>query len=536
MRDESYRVGEWLVSAADNKLIRGERVLVVEPRLVDMLCYFSTHPGEVLSRDELIDNIWTRNVVTPHVVTQCISELRKCLKDGRPDAPEYIVTVPKRGYKLVASVTLCVGDAHVSGYEPPLASVPVEPTPEVSTAPVTPVEPVNPAASISSAPVSTTEQELYAAAKLACFVPPADTVTQGVVAPRFSWWKVLGIVLLLSLFAGGSAFLFRPVPDMSPVLMDPNAVSIQWVANPNSVCANTQGPISSVNELLAQALNNYSPYNAHDMTNYSGRSLPTAGKTLYTQFENQQHHRVSQCFLSVSLVNNATRKVLMSKRYIITETNLLTVQVDVLNHVFAVLGLQPPQTLITRLSNVAPQDGHVLRQYYHAHQLMQSGDVDSLVAARDILQTLLKDYPNFIYARAELLLNNMVLMTLQPSGDAEQQRSAIKDELARIVDAPELHGNPIVLQLQALFQLNNGNLAQAQMYAEQAVKLERNWLSYVLLGKVYELEGLFSDAADAYLSAYNQHPGKGTYYWIKNAIFQSELNAVAPYLNDTTFD
>ncbi|MGL4627041.1 MAG: lysine decarboxylation/transport transcriptional activator CadC, partial [Plesiomonas shigelloides] len=336
----------------------------------------------------------------------------------------------------------------------------------------------------------------------------------------FSWWKVLGIVLLLSLFAGGSAFLFRPVPDMSPVLMDPNAVSIQWVANPNSVCANTQGPISSVNELLAQALNNYSPYNAHDMTNYSGRSLPTAGKTLYTQFENQQHHRVSQCFLSVSLVNNATRKVLMSKRYIITETNLLTVQVDVLNHVFAVLGLQPPQTLITRLSNVAPQDGHVLRQYYHAHQLMQSGDVDSLIAARDILQTLLKDYPNFIYARAELLLNNMVLMTLQPSGDAEQQRSAIKDELARIVDAPELHGNPIVLQLQALFQLNNGNLAQAQMYAEQAVKLERNWLSYVLLGKVYELEGLFSDAADAYLSAYNQHPGKGTYYWIKNAIFQ----------------
>ncbi|MGL5267651.1 MAG: winged helix-turn-helix domain-containing protein, partial [Plesiomonas shigelloides] len=274
MRDESYRVGEWLVSAADNKLIRGERVLVVEPRLVDMLCYFSTHPGEVLSRDELIDNIWTRNVVTPHVVTQCISELRKCLKDGRPDAPEYIVTVPKRGYKLVASVTLCVGDAHVSGYEPPLAAVPVEPTPEVSTAPVTPAEPVNPAASISSAPVSTTEQELYAAAKLACFVPPADTVTQGVVAPRFSWWKVLGIVLLLSLFAGGSAFLFRPVPDMSPVLMDPNAVSIQWVANPNSVCANTQGPISSVNELLAQALNNYSPYNAHDMTNYSGRSLP----------------------------------------------------------------------------------------------------------------------------------------------------------------------------------------------------------------------------------------------------------------------
>ncbi|MGL4978116.1 MAG: winged helix-turn-helix domain-containing protein, partial [Plesiomonas sp.] len=115
MRDQSYRVGEWLVSAADNKLVREDRVLVVEPRLVDMLCYFSAHPGEVLSRDELIDNVWTRNIVTPHVVTQCISELRKSLKDGRADAPEYIMTVPKRGYRLVAPVTVCMSYDRLDG-------------------------------------------------------------------------------------------------------------------------------------------------------------------------------------------------------------------------------------------------------------------------------------------------------------------------------------------------------------------------------------------------------------------------------------
>lgn len=107
MQEQTFRVGEWLVLAADNKITREGRVLVLEPRLIDMLSYFAHHPDMVLSRDELIDNVWKRNIVTNHVVTQCISELRKYLKDGRPEAPEYIVTVPKRGYKLVESVIWC---------------------------------------------------------------------------------------------------------------------------------------------------------------------------------------------------------------------------------------------------------------------------------------------------------------------------------------------------------------------------------------------------------------------------------------------
>ncbi|MGL4545890.1 MAG: lysine decarboxylation/transport transcriptional activator CadC, partial [Plesiomonas sp.] len=170
------------------------------------------------------------------------------------------------------------------------------------------------------------------------------------------------------------------------------------------------------------------------------------------------------------------------------------------------------------------------------HQLLQNGDVDSLLSARELLQSLLKRYPKFIYADAELLLNNMVLMTLQPADNYAELRNDFKKQLAALVENPELQGNPILLQLQALFQLINGNLAMAQSYAEQAVRLEKNWLSYVILGKVYELEGLFSDASDAYLSAYNHQPGPGTYYWIKYALFQSDLSAVAFYLNNESYE
>ena len=84
MQQPVVRVGEWLVTPSVNQISRNGRQLTLEPRLIDLLVYFAQHPGEVLSRDELIDHVWTRNVVTSHVVTQSISELRKSLKDGGP--------------------------------------------------------------------------------------------------------------------------------------------------------------------------------------------------------------------------------------------------------------------------------------------------------------------------------------------------------------------------------------------------------------------------------------------------------------------
>jgi Tol biopolymer transport system component len=55
---------------------------------------------EVVSRDELIQEVWQGTFVSDEVLTQSISELRKALGDD-PRAPRFIATVPKRGYQLV---------------------------------------------------------------------------------------------------------------------------------------------------------------------------------------------------------------------------------------------------------------------------------------------------------------------------------------------------------------------------------------------------------------------------------------------------
>ena len=104
MQQPVVRVGEWLVTPSINQISRNGRQLTLEPRLIDLLVFFAQHSGEVLSRDELIDNVWKRSIVTNHVVTQSISELRMSLKNNDEDSPVNIATVPKRGYKLMVPV------------------------------------------------------------------------------------------------------------------------------------------------------------------------------------------------------------------------------------------------------------------------------------------------------------------------------------------------------------------------------------------------------------------------------------------------
>lgn len=93
MESAFFTVADWVANPRSNSIRRKNRRSVLPPRLMDLLFYFAQHPMEVVSRQEIIDNCWDRDVV-------------KFLKDGRSakEAPEYIKTVPKRGYRLLAPV------------------------------------------------------------------------------------------------------------------------------------------------------------------------------------------------------------------------------------------------------------------------------------------------------------------------------------------------------------------------------------------------------------------------------------------------
>ena len=68
-----------------------------------LLC-LAQRSGEVVSIDDLLDQVWSEVTVTPDSVYQAVASLRRQLGDD-PKNPIYIATVPRLGYRMVASVS-----------------------------------------------------------------------------------------------------------------------------------------------------------------------------------------------------------------------------------------------------------------------------------------------------------------------------------------------------------------------------------------------------------------------------------------------
>ena len=68
---------------------------------MDVLLHLIQSKSAVASRQEIMDSVWTDVIVNDDALTLAISRLRRALADN-PKRPEYIETIPKRGYRLLA--------------------------------------------------------------------------------------------------------------------------------------------------------------------------------------------------------------------------------------------------------------------------------------------------------------------------------------------------------------------------------------------------------------------------------------------------
>lgn len=98
-----FGMGEWEVNQAENALFSEGRCVRVEPRVMDVLVYLAAESGRVVSKDELLTAVWNGAFVEEGALAQAVHSLRKALGDDARQ-PRYIQTIPKRGYRLVASV------------------------------------------------------------------------------------------------------------------------------------------------------------------------------------------------------------------------------------------------------------------------------------------------------------------------------------------------------------------------------------------------------------------------------------------------
>jgi transcriptional activator of cad operon len=98
------RIGAWCVNPTSGQISRDGETARVEVRTMRLLLCLAEHAGEVVSIDDLLDQVWSGVIVTQDSVYQAVTSLRRLLGDD-PKQPTYIETVPRLGYRMVATVT-----------------------------------------------------------------------------------------------------------------------------------------------------------------------------------------------------------------------------------------------------------------------------------------------------------------------------------------------------------------------------------------------------------------------------------------------
>src|SRR5579862_4471015 len=98
------RIGTWCVDPTVGQISRDGETARLEARTMRLLLCLAEHAGEVVSIDDLLDQVWSGVTVTPDSVYQAVASLRRLLGDD-PRQPTYIATVPRLGYRMVAAVT-----------------------------------------------------------------------------------------------------------------------------------------------------------------------------------------------------------------------------------------------------------------------------------------------------------------------------------------------------------------------------------------------------------------------------------------------
>lgn len=90
------------VDREQGRLWRYGEEVALRRKTWELLCYFLSRPGELVTTEDLVEAVWARAVVQDAVVTNCVYELRRKLGDDRRK-PRFIEAVHGRGFRWIAA-------------------------------------------------------------------------------------------------------------------------------------------------------------------------------------------------------------------------------------------------------------------------------------------------------------------------------------------------------------------------------------------------------------------------------------------------
>src|SRR4030095_1062618 len=107
---QGYEFGRFSINSAERILLRDHEPVALTPKASDILLTLVENSGSLVEKDDLMKKVWPNTFVEEGNLTQNVSLIRKALGESA-SGPQFIETVPRRGYRFVAPVSRTNGSS-----------------------------------------------------------------------------------------------------------------------------------------------------------------------------------------------------------------------------------------------------------------------------------------------------------------------------------------------------------------------------------------------------------------------------------------
>lgn len=515
---------EWVFIPYEDKFILHGEDIIIDNRLSKLFHFLCDNPETVFSRDELINEVWNGSILTDQVITQAIFELRKILKQHGNHPYGYIVTVPKRGYKLDAKVQQIIdtlsstpevitNDAPttIEDLELPSAATP-DPTEAldrtsaaVRTTSIEQNTPIASPTSTSDEPNSTTEEDGYVSPSKQKVTPktdtPVDRRTDSKIADKTRLKKRWFVVPALIVLGASVSYSYMHVSSnqekmnvveaevtQSYISLEPRYIHVVMDSN----ILNDDLKVGFTKKLL-EYLKTYKDFRLI----YGGPAASIAANEL--RFNT--HTKDGQDFLEIEYVNRISGHKHLDRKYRLTPSSLKPAMKKSLDDLLDSFNIEIDKALIANLVDELPESnvstasaltslGASYHNYTHIKALNQINKAQ-------------EESPNNPYVVATNYIFQVSHLYLNPTQSLAEDMSLLNlstmDKFDEFASMGKL--TPRVLEAKAMMALSNDKPLEAKSLLQSIPHERRSIFFYVLNAKASELTGNRDAAEEFYYHA-----------------------------------
>ncbi len=492
MQKQSYRIDNWFFVPHENKLVLDEQEILIDNRLSNLLLFLCDNPRTTLSRDEIIDHVWKGSILTDQVITQAIFELRKILKTNNQHLQGYIITVPKRGYKLDAEVEVVT---------------------EVKSEPVA----VSSAAQLLA---FQSEQHNEVAAKEAGKQQPNENQEQtssvkSVKSVRFS--SLLAVIGGLIAFVVVVAFFNR-----ADIAKQPSVESVVYAAlEPRFI------EVSIDNSLENSALQNgvifkvieYLKYNVNYRVSFDQKDHAIAAKKL--SFIVTRENDID--YVDIEYFNKISNYQHLDRKYPISEAHLKRSIKLMIDDVLDAFNIDIAKSEIDLVLREMPSEPTALALSLEAIGTLHS--YDKQFDAVDLLAKALETDPQNHYLLSMNYTYNMAIAYLDKSNLSIDSIDALNSDFEKIL--PLLTESPEsfkVYEAMALHALSKDLPIEAVQYLNKIPHTHNTIMTFILRAKLAESFGNPASAEEFYYQALHESGTPRVLDIAESMLFYSDLS------------